>query len=247
MLAMVMILGFFYDMEPMLTEIREQASQVSLLQAEAQRAVDSLNKIDHYLAENTPRTKYVLTQFYADLVMAAELDGLTMVAMRVDQAPTQTNRFIKAHIRFNADFQGLFRWVWGMSHTHYPVTVSDFSCHTTVENKLDCLMLFLSPVSFNQRFILLNKTFPGEVSNPFCGGSLLQHVQGANMFSVKFMKIVGYWRQADEKHLFMLLPNHRIQIVNKGDVIGLERAKVTDIGEREITLLFPDSHTLTIK
>lgn len=183
-------------------------------------------------------------QQIASLVALMHVHGF--VLNKVNQSADMTN----VHI----ELQGLYpQWITLLNvlQQQTGLRLQSVTCRWTEKNNLQIDMNVLLSGSQQPENVIGNKIAIKNPFNVFCIAENIQkwHVKtNANaLISIPLLqlKMVGYLQFDQQVEAMIALPNHLTGSVQRGDLLGIEHAVVTEIYPRYLVLELPDGKRVT--
>lgn len=220
-----MVIGYIYVIEPDLKKL-SQLHQVSKnLQSPSQPI-----KVREQYSDRKHRPS-------SNLAAIAQLSNLVRLNHLSVKTASTTKNLI--HLSLQGKYKEIIDFLLQLSEK-MKIHMSNFKYQRIASNhyhlQIDLLL--------NKDSSVISKSLIKKLPNPFCGAANNENVMAV---ALQQMKMVGYLKQNNHIKAFILLPNGRMHLLQQGNRLGREQAKIIAISNQSISTLLPEGKPFIIK
>ncbi len=235
----VILMAFFYDVQPALLRLTAMRTMEKMLMKKikhAQTRTHSLSPISHLPASTQEKMTALLHRL--------QQSGVSIQSAKVlSFSPTD----MTVALVLIGHFQQMAAVMFALTEPSSPLKLTDFSLKVSVSSQLSLALTLtffdtaLATFINHQRPVL-----PTLQHNPFCVAREMNAISDNDALTktqtipLNLIKMVGYFAEGERQSALVLLPDHRVLLVEVKMPLGSEGAVITAIEQDAIRLTMPD-------
>lgn len=238
--AMLISLGYMYDVRPSLVRLRDLEA-TELILSERLLHVDKNN-----LKASNPVLLKSKNQFAGlhDLINKIHENGLSIVKIQPPLGKNIKSEYYVTHFIMEGNIQNIYYFIESYEDI---ISVKNFSIRVTENNHIVLAVDILLRYFYDLKQVQNNKIL--QKINPFfCYArkhSIFHSV--TQTFPLKQMKMVGCFHQGNRQQALILLPNQALLSLERGAMVGSERAIVSEVHKDYVLLKLPNEKFVRIE
>lgn len=231
-------LGYFYEIQPAFQRLHELENTERVLSWRLHADKKNL-KIEKPILIKTKNQfaglRDLIYRIYENDLSIKSIQYLPMKNTKID--------FFPMHFVIEGNIQNLIHFVWSLEDI---VSVQNFSFKMTDKHHMVLAIDLWLQYFYNLPYPQNNKNVH-TINQFFCSDKNAIFNSSTEVFPLKQMKMVGYFHQGMRRQALVQLPNQTIVRFELGEIIGSERAIISDIQKKYILAKLPNQKITRIE